>query len=336
VPGTLTAILLETAADFGVAPARALAGTVIDEAALSSADTRVSIRDQSRILENCIAASGQTGLTLHYGSRIPMVALGVLGYALMCCRNVQELMEVLGRYHRLLGGSIQIGIESGAELVEVRLLGGMLNAAVQPVDCELFFAAAAASLRSLGVATDEALQLRLAYPEPAHGALYRERVCRDVRFGATDNVLAIDRGVLGLPLQFANPTLLKLYRAQCEELLAGLSRSAEFSGEVRRFLLASPGRFPPFEEAAAHLHVSPRTLRRRLEEEGTTYQALVHELRRQLAETYLRDSMLSIAEIADMLGYTDISNFRRAFIAWTGRSPAGYRRGARDHERRPS
>ena len=329
VPGALTAILLETAADFGVTPERALAGTVIDEAALSSPDTRVSIRDQSRILENCIAATGQTGLTLHYGSRIPIVALGVLGYALMCCRNVQELMEVLARYHRLIGGSLQIAIETGADTVEVRLLGGMLNAAVQPLDCELFFAAAAASLRRLGAVADEALHVRLAYPEPPHGALYRELICKDARFGAADNALAVDRRILSLPLQFANPTLLKLYRSQCEELLAGLSRTAEFSGEVRRFVLANPGRFPPLEEAALHLHVSPRTLRRRLEEEGTTYQRLLHELRRQLAEAYLRDSMLSIAEIAGMLGYTDISNFRRAFIAWTGRSPASYRRHSR-------
>ena len=99
--------------------------------------------------------------------------------------------------------------------------------------------------------------------------------------------------------------------------------------EIRKYLLATPGRFPPFEEAADHLHVSPRTLRRRLDEEGTNYQRIVHELRRQLAETYLRDSMLSIAEIADMLGYNDVSNFRRAFLSWTGRSPAAYRRGMR-------
>jgi AraC-like DNA-binding protein len=75
--------------------------------------------------------------------------------------------------------------------------------------------------------------------------------------------------------------------------------------------------------------VSPRTLRRRLEEEGTTYQRIVHELRRQIAVTYLRDSMMSVAEIAEMLGYTDISNFRRAFLGWTGQSPAGYRRSTR-------
>jgi AraC-like DNA-binding protein len=62
-------------------------------------------------------------------------------------------------------------------------------------------------------------------------------------------------------------------------------------------------------------------------EEGTSYQQIVHELRRQLAETWLRDGMLSVAEIAGMLGYADISNFRRAFIGWTGHSPARYRRG---------
>jgi AraC-like DNA-binding protein len=329
IPAPMTAIMLEVAADFGVSAATALHGTAIDEAALSSPDTRVSIRDQSRMLDNCIAASAEPGFALHYGSRIPVVAIGVLGYALMCCRNVQELMEVLTRYHRLISGSFHIDVHSGEQLVEVRLLGGMLEANVQPLDCEVFFAAAAASLRRLGAVSDEALHVRLAYPEPVHGALYRQLICPDVRFDAGENLFAVDRRTLDMPLQFANPTLLRLYRAQCDELLAGLSRTAEFTGEVRRFLLASPGRFAPFEEAAAHLHVSPRTLRRRLEEEGTTYQRLVHELRRQIAETHLRDGVLSIGEIADMLGYTDSSNFRRAFISWTGRSPAHYRRGWR-------
>jgi AraC-like DNA-binding protein len=109
-------------------------------------------------------------------------------------------------------------------------------------------------------------------------------------------------------------------------MLAATRRSAEFTTGTRRWLLATPGRFPPFEEAAAMMHMSPRTLRRRLSEEGTTYQEIVHELRRQLAETYLRGNVLTVTEIAEMLGYTDVSNFRRAFVAWTGSSPAAYRR----------
>jgi len=116
------------------------------------------------------------------------------------------------------------------------------------------------------------------------------------------------------PLQFANPTLLKLYRQQCDALLAALNAQRRLHRRDPQLPAGDAGRFPPVEEAADHLHMSPRTLRRRLDEEGTNYQRIVHELRRQLAETYLRDSMLSIAEIADMLGYNDVSNFRRAFL----------------------
>jgi len=220
--------------------------------------------------------------------------------------------------------------------VSIRLLGGMLHDAVEPADCEIFFAAAAASLRRLCALSDDALGVTLAYADPGYGEAYRRLICANVRFEAPDNRLAVQRRYLDVPLQFANPTLLKLYRQQCDELLAALNRSAAFTTDIRNYLLASPGRFPSFEEAADHLHVSPRTLRRRLDEEGTTYQRIVHELRRQLAETYLRDSILTVAEIADMLGYNDVSNFRRAFLSWTGRSPAAYRRGMRGGTRTPA
>lgn len=329
LPAPVGAIMVEVAGDFGIAPAQVLEGTAIDEAALAAPDTRISMRDQTRMLENCLRLSGDPGFALHFGSRIPVAALGELGYALMCCRNVQELMEVLGQYHRLISGSFRIEVLAGREIVSIRLVGGMLHEAAEPTDCEIFFAAAAASLRRLCALSDDALSVSLAYPDPGHGEQYRRLICRDVHFDAPDSRLSVDRRYLDVPLQFANPTLLKLYRKQCDELLAATSRSAGFSTEIRNYLLATPGRFPAFEEAADHLHVSPRTLRRRLDEEGTTYQRIVHELRRQLAETYLRDSMLSIAEIADMLGYNDVSNFRRAFVGWTGRSPAAFRRGMR-------
>jgi AraC-like DNA-binding protein len=329
LPGPMGAILIEVAADFGLSAAAVLDGTSIDEAALSAPDTRISIRDEVCMLDNCLRLSGRPDFALHFGSRISVAALGVLGYALMCCRNVKELMEMMGQYHRLISGSFRIEVSSGRDPMAIRLLGGMLETAVQPADCEIFFAASAASLRQLCSLSEDALQVTLAYPDPGYGAAYRELICADIRFDAPDNRLAVDRRYLDMPLQFANPTLLKLYRQQCDQMLAAMDRSAALTEEIRHYLLGNPGRFAGFEEAAEHFHMSPRTLRRRLDEEGTTYQRIVHELRKQLAETYLRDSMLSIAEIAYMLGYHDLSNFRRAFISWTGRSPSACRRGMR-------
>jgi AraC-like DNA-binding protein len=323
----MAAILLEMAAESGVPTARVLAGTAVDEASLRIPDTRIAVEDQERMLVNAMRLTGEPGLALHFGSRIPVVALGVLGYALMCCRNLRELTDMLARYHRLIGGDLVIAIDEGEAELALRLEDGGSDTRAQIFDCEIFFAAAATSLRQLGLPGQAAVRVELAYAAPEHAAQYRAWICDDVRFGAGANRLVIDRNALDLPLQFANPTLLKLYRQQCEDTLAASQRSDGYSADVRRWLLGTPGRFPPFEEAAAVLHMSPRTLRRRLVEEGTSYQQIVHELRRQLAETWLRDGMLSVAEIAGMLGYADISNFRRAFIGWTGHSPARYRRG---------
>lgn len=322
----MAAILLELAEEFGVPAQRVLAGTAVDTSSLTVPDTRVAVEDHDRMLRNSLRETGEPGLALHFGSRIPVVALGVLGYALMCCRNLRELTDMLARYHRLIGGDLVIAVDEDDNELALRLEDGVFEQRVQPLDCEIFFAAAATSLRQLGLPDLASLRAELAYPAPAYAGLYRRMICEDVRFDARENRLVIDRNALDLPLQFANPVLLKLYRQQCEETLAASRRSEGYGAELRRWLLERPGRFPPFEEAAAVLHMSPRTLRRRLGEEGTTYQQLVHELRRQLAENWLREGMLSVAEIAALLGYADLSNFRRAFIGWTGHSPARYRR----------
>jgi AraC-like DNA-binding protein len=96
---------------------------------------------------------------------------------------------------------------------------------------------------------------------------------------------------------------------------------------VRQLLVASPGHLPGIEETAERLHVSSRTLRRRLDREGTTFRRLVDEVRRRLAEDLLTAGELSVEQIAHRLGYGATPAFSAAFTRWTGVSPREYRRG---------
>ena len=79
---------------------------------------------------------------------------------------------------------------------------------------------------------------------------------------------------------------------------------------------------------ADRLHVSARTLHRRLVEAGTSYQDILDDVRRRLAQEFLRDTALSVEEVAERTGFSDASNFRKAFRKWTGEQPAEFRRRA--------
>jgi AraC-like DNA-binding protein len=85
------------------------------------------------------------------------------------------------------------------------------------------------------------------------------------------------------------------------------------------------GSLPSIDAVAAGLAMSPRTLQRRLAASGTSYQRLVTEVREELARNHLRDSRLSIGEIAFVLGFSDVSAFHRAFKRWTAQTPSAFR-----------
>ena len=76
---------------------------------------------------------------------------------------------------------------------------------------------------------------------------------------------------------------------------------------------------------APRLHMSPRTLHRRLEEEGTSFRQVLTEVRRELAARHLSERRLAIGEIAFLLGFSEPSAFHRAFKRWTGHGPLSYR-----------
>ena len=95
---------------------------------------------------------------------------------------------------------------------------------------------------------------------------------------------------------------------------------------VNRHLLSTPGEFPKLDAVAGRLCLGARTLRRRLQELGTGYQQILDEVRRELAIEYLRTTSLTVQEIAELLGYSEVTNFRRAFLRWVEVSPYQYRK----------
>jgi len=110
-----------------------------------------------------------------------------------------------------------------------------------------------------------------------------------------------------------------------EQLIAKLSRQSSFIDEVRQIILARPGYFPDIDYLAEKLGTSTRTLRRRLKEEGSSYQTLLNEIRYNLAKEYLSTTMISLEEITELLGYSDPGNFSHAFKRWSGVSPRQWR-----------
>jgi AraC-like DNA-binding protein len=168
-------------------------------------------------------------------------------------------------------------------------------------------------------------EFHVAYAAPFAAERYREAFPCEVLFSQPSNELAFDVSLLDAvpPLgdKLTNPTILKM----CDKLLEEFELRHGISGKVREALLVNLAEPTPFNDIARHLGQSPRTLRRKLQEEGASIQKLRDELRLQVAIKYLRDTDMTVEEASDVLGFNEAANFRRAFARWTNMSPQQFR-----------
>jgi AraC-like DNA-binding protein len=159
-----------------------------------------------------------------------------------------------------------------------------------------------------------------------HRPMYEAHFRCPVKFKATQNALIFSKSDIELPFVTYNADLLATVAPQLEaELTEQLSRKtfAEQAKGILKQLLA--GRRPGIQDLARELHLSTRTLQRRLTEQGISFQRLLDEARRELARHYLLHSSRELSETAYLLGYEDANSFFRAFQHWEGTSPGHWR-----------
>jgi len=162
---------------------------------------------------------------------------------------------------------------------------------------------------------------------PADRSDYSSFFGTPVRFGAPESRLTFDASILSLPTIRDEQELKDFLRHAPANILVRYRHDAGLVARVRLRLRAQPATaWLPFDALAHQLRMSATTLRRRLADEGQTYQSIKDELRRIRAESLLRNSNRSLEEIAADLGFSEPSAFHRAFRKWTAQSPGAYRR----------
>lgn len=169
------------------------------------------------------------------------------------------------------------------------------------------------------------------YAEPAHADEYRMLFHCPLHFGAARNAISFSARQLDWPVAQNPRTLRKFLREAPGNLLVIPDNDNSVTAQVRACLGRDFSQeLPDFEDVASRLRITPQTLRRRLREEGTSYQEIKDNIRRDAAIGYLARPQLSIMDIAQFMGFSEPSTFHRAFKKWTGLTPGAYRHGGAD------
>lgn len=172
------------------------------------------------------------------------------------------------------------------------------------------------------------LVIELAFEAPAQAHDFQKMFRCPVVYGQERNRVRFPASWLNLPLAQTPLSLSRFLRDSVAIMVGDAGRPASSLADQVRGILGRQADylFPELTDVAARLNLTPQTLRRRLRDEGTSYQEIKDQLREDAARFYLAKPMLSIDEIALMMGFSEASAFHRAFKKWTGQTPAACRR----------
>jgi len=297
-------------------------------------DERVTCKRFIEALEAAAECTGDADFGLHFAEQAPIERLSLLVYLMASSSTLADGIRQAERFLCLRDESVEMRQVDEAAVVRWIASPSYLGLprdrpGVIQHTCNLLAMCLHVARTLTGVAFAP-LAVAFAAPEPADPAELARFFAAPLEFDAPRSSLVLSREQLTLPMRKADPELLAVLTRHAEDLLTRLpSAPARWIDQVRRALLESiRAGDPDLARVAERFAITPRTLQRRLTEEGSSFQSLLDETRRELALSYLRDPGRSASEVAYMLGYREASAFYRAFRRWTGRTPAAFRQDA--------
>ncbi|MBC8156504.1 MAG: AraC family transcriptional regulator [Bacteroidetes bacterium] len=280
---------------------------------------------------NAVHLSHDPLFGLHFGESLQLAALGIVGELIQNSRTIGEALTHAASFTALITDLTTMNISHTDQTFTV---GFVPNAdrrtAASPVFrqlMDLFMALVLHEVNGLVLAkiTPQAVYMPI---DGAHRREY-ERVLRCAALTSADTwSMVFDNRYWNEPVLTANYELQGLLLQKAGTMTNTLSTTGNFREHIGNFLLVNAYLgVPSLETVAANLSTSPRSLQRKLREEGVTYQQVADTVRKSLALHYLKAGRQPVKEIAHILGYNELSAFARAFKRWTGTTPVSYRQG---------
>ncbi len=335
ISGSWTRMVLASLEQVGLDPRRLCGAAGLSYAQLSDPDARVPRDMAGRLWREASRESGDPFIGLHAGVRVAPAANNLLSHMVISSPTFLDGLQRTLPYQRVLAHGRVVTLERRRDLYAIcfRRVDGDLAITRNEIE---FMTAAFTRLARFAVARQWRLSaVRFEFPAPLSSAEY-ERVfgCR-VSFAARENSLLVADEVMTAPLAHHCPAVLEALQAAADSAIERLQRPSVV-GEVRSRILARMRLRRPdssVETIAAEMHVSPRTLQRRLEAESASFSAVLEQAQRDRCLELL-GGPATLEEIGTAIGLSGSRALARAFKRWTGRTPSEHRRLSRNEPER--
>jgi AraC-like DNA-binding protein len=313
----------------GVAPEAALRRTEITPEQSRSPEILISVNQVIECYRNAIQLTGDPHFAFKTGLNTHLALYGMYGFAILSSMNFRETMQFAVRYHELATPLVKLRFSEEAGLASWTidpLPHPAVEAQLYRFIIEMQFGVHVSLQRDVMGSTFRPSAAHLTYEAPRGKHDYEDTFGCPVAFRQSANCLQFDSVWLDRTPPLGNEIAYSTVIALCDGLQDQLRNRLGVAGKVRSLLLANLGRHPSLDDVSLRLEIPVRTLRRKLQGEHTSFRDILDQLRAEVAIKYLRDTKMTIDDIARALGFSETANLRHAFRRWNETSPLEYRR----------
>lgn len=296
---------------------------------MQSLGSNISLKQFDVIYRNIYRLAQRPGLGLDFGMALNISRWGMLTSALLCADTLGHALTIADEFRVILRSrfSIHTSEKAGEVTFQLALKPGMQYPVNEEFAYEIFIGSLCSQISLLTARPFRFNAIAMPYAKPKHAKHYQKVAKGQVHFAAPRAQLSLPAELMHRPLPLANRVTCKQALEQCQTELERVkqARNGDIVYTVRALLAQSEGQPPELQKIAEQLSMSPRTLRRKLQQQQVQYRHLCEQQRQQTALVLLSTTDLSLKEISHRCGFVDSASFNKAFKRWSGEPPAQYR-----------
>ena len=299
----------------------------IPEEVLKDSENYVSCELLGRITKIATEMTNDPNFPLENGLNFQPSNLNILGYLVSNSPDLKSAYEQGARFDQIVGDGVKFSYEISDDFVYNYL------DVVDP-DLEPYAMYTSESCLSQMITLKRQMVGKNINPiavyfkhERRKGVTAYERIFKcKIYFNAERNSIVYPASILKEKIVHANPDLFVMFKKYAEDFLSNINKEKNWTRKVTKILFdLIPKNDATLEMVAGNFHIGSRTLQRQLKAEGTSFNAILRDVRSELAKQHLQDKSITIAEISYLLGFSEPSIFHRSFKKWTGKTPRLFR-----------
>lgn len=327
--GTVIRTIFQTATSFGAAFDTLCLQSGISPEEISDSENMVEWEKAALIWAPLLKLSGDPLIGLHVGMGVDKLLQGMVGFLIQSSKDIDQGLQLLCRYGHMVSPMVEYRYTvNEVAILEIGQNKMWLMKHPEPARHanDFLFAALVNTFYALSGKRLVPLRIELAY-EMREISEYRKFFGCEILFNKDTNRIVLSKEDVSTPILTSDQSMFQLFNSIVADKQARLETNSTIKNLKQVLFMQFKGRIPTIEEAASALNMTPRNLQRKLLQEQTTFRDIAGEIRKEIAFQLMQNPDIKISEVSDILGYSDLTSFRKAFKSWTNSTPREMRRG---------